>query len=161
MRPTDPTSRCRRTGWRSLELFTQIDIDASPARIWAVLTDFSAYAEWNPCIPRAAGEARAGSRLEVEIAWPGLRRGPYVLQVLDAEPTRELRWLGHLGRPGLMDGDHRFVIEPIGDGRSRLVQNERFSGWLVPLMAPWLRRNVLVGFERMNAALKAWVEGRA
>lgn len=159
--PTHPASCARRTGWRSLELHTEIDIDADPERIWAVLTDFPAYAAWNPCIPKAAGEARAGSRLEVKIAWPGLKPGPYVLQVLDVKPARELRWLGHLGRPGLMDGDHRFLIEPIGSDRSRLTQRERFSGWLVPLMAPWLRRNVLVGFERMNAALKARVEGVA
>ncbi len=161
MHPTDPASRARRTGWRRLELHTQIDIDAAPERIWTVLTDFPAYADWNPCIPKAAGEAHAGSRLEVEIAWPGLKRGPYVLQVLSAQPAQELRWLGHLGRPGLMDGDHRFIIEPLGSDRARLIQTERFSGWLVPLMAPWLRRNVLVGFERMNAALKARVEGAA
>lgn len=156
--PAHPASRVRRNGLRSLELHTEIDIDAEPERVWAVLTDFPAYAAWNPCIPRAAGEARPGSRLEVEIAWPGLKRGPYVLQVLGAEPARELRWLGHLGRPGLMDGDHRFVIEHIGSARSRLIQSERFNGWLVPLMAPWLGRNVRVGFERMNAAIKARAE---
>lgn len=161
LNPTHPASYARRTGWRSLELHTQIDIDAAPERIWAALTDFPAYAAWNPCIPRAAGTARAGSRLEVEIAWPGLKRGPYVLRVVGAQPARELRWLGHLGRPGLMDGDHRFTIEPLGSDRARLIQTERFSGWLVPLMAPWLRRNVLVGFERMNTALKARVEGVA
>lgn len=161
MRPADPTSRISRQGLFSLSLHTEIVIAASPQAIWQALTDFPAYAAWNPCIPKAAGEARVGSRLDVEIAWPGLKRGPYALQVLHAQPARELRWLGHLGRPGLMDGDHRFVIEPLDSGRSRLIQSERFQGWLVPLMAPWLGRNVLVGFERMNAALKARVEGAA
>lgn len=158
MRPADPASRARRTGLLTLRLETETVIEATAQGIWAVLADFTAYAQWNPCIPQAAGEARAGSRLEVEIHWPGLRRRPYVLQVTCAEPGRELAWLGHMGPPGRMDGDHRFRIEPFGQSRCRLVQSETFRGWLVPLMAPWLRRNVLVGFERMNAALKARAE---
>lgn len=158
MRPADPASRASRSGLLTLHLATETLIEASAERIWGVLTDFAAYAQWNPCIPQAAGEARAGSRLEVEIHWPGLQRGPYVLRVTRAEPGRELAWLGHMGRPGRLDGDHRFRIEPMQGGRCRLVQTETFRGWLVPLMAPWLRRNVLVGFERMNAALKARAE---
>lgn len=76
MRPADPTSRMSRQGLFSLSLHTEIVIAASPQAIWQALTDFPAYAAWNPYIPKAAGEARAGSRLAVEIAWPGLKRGP-------------------------------------------------------------------------------------
>ncbi len=158
MRPADPDSRARFAGPLTLILHTETPIAAAAERIWAVLTDFPAYAQWNPCIPRAAGEARTGGRLAVQIHWPGLRPGPYTLTLTAVEPGRELAWLGHMGRPGWMDGDHRFRIEPLGPGRCRLVQTETFRGWLVPLLAPWLRRNVLAGFERMNAALKARAE---
>jgi hypothetical protein len=158
MRPTDPASQARRSGPLTLTLHTETPVEADADRIWRVLTDFPAYAQWNPCIPRANGEARTGSRLEVEIHWPGLKPGPYRLTLTAVEPGRTLAWLGHMGRPGLLDGDHRFLIEPLTQGRCRLTQTETFRGWLVPLMAPWLRRNVLLGFERMNAALKRRAE---
>ena len=40
-------------------------------------------------------------------------------RVLKAEPNRELRWLGHLGIPGLFDGEHIFTIEPLDQERVR------------------------------------------
>ena len=50
-------------------------------------------------------------------------------------PNMELRWIGHLLMPGIFDGEHRFAIEPIGAERVRFVQEERFTGLLVPFLA--------------------------
>lgn len=154
-----PATRVLRPSLRHLTLHTEILIDAGPQRVWQVLTDFAGYPAWNASIPQAEGEARAGTRLRVVIQWPGLQAGPYQLQILNATAGRELRWLGHFGRTGLMDGDHRFTLEPSGEGQTKVIQSEHFSGWLVPFFAPWLRKNVRLGFELMNAALKKRVEG--
>ena len=78
--------------------------------------------------------------------------------VLVADPNRELRWLGHLWVPGLFDGEHSFTIEPLGEGRVRFIQQERFSGLLLPLLSKTLDRDTLRGFEEMNRALKLRVE---
>jgi Polyketide cyclase / dehydrase and lipid transport len=52
------------------ELRREIDIDAPPAAVWAVLTDTRSYSEWNPFMPHLAGELRDRcGRLQ----WP--RRG--------------------------------------------------------------------------------------
>jgi hypothetical protein len=152
------TSQIRRDSMLGMTLHTEIVIEASPKRVWDVLTDFAGYQDWNQSIPHAQGVASAGTLLRVTIHWPGLRSSPYVLEILAAVPDRELRWMGRFGRAGLMDGDHRFVVEPIGDKRCKVTQTEYFCGWLVPLFAPWLKRNVLSGFEQMNSALKNRVE---
>jgi hypothetical protein len=76
-----------------------------------------------------------------------------------AEANHELRWLGRLVAPGVFDGEHRFTIEPTARG-SRLVQEERFTGLLVPFLARSLRRGTLPGFERMNEALKERAEAQ-
>jgi hypothetical protein len=78
--------------------------------------------------------------------------------VLEVVPGRTLRWLGHLLIPGLFDGEHHFTIEPLDANRSRFVQQERFSGLLVPLFAKSLDEHTLAGFQAMNAALKAGAE---
>ena len=49
------------------ELRTEMEIDASADAIWAVLTDPSRYAEWNPLVVEAAGEVREGEKLEVRL----------------------------------------------------------------------------------------------
>lgn len=44
------------------QLASTIDIDASPQRVWQVLTDFAAYPDWNPFIVRAEGRPEEGVR---------------------------------------------------------------------------------------------------
>ena len=139
-------------------LHSETAIQASSQRVWDVLTDFAAYPEWNPFIPRITGSLETGSRLDVQLQPPGSRGVRMRPTVQAAEPPRELRWLGHLGVPGLFDGEHRFRIEPLGTARVRFVQEERFSGLLAPLVLRFVERGTRQGFESMNQALKVRAE---
>ena len=67
--------------------------------------------------------------------------------VLVAELERELRWLGRLFVPGLFDGEHRFLIEPLSEHRVRFVHSEVFSGLLLPLLWRSLDTQTRQGFE--------------
>lgn len=139
-------------------LHTEIEIDASAERVWAVLSDFSSYPQWNPFVRSVVGAPQQGARLQTAIQPSGgkvLRFSPVVLA---AETGRELRWLGRFLFPGLFDGEHRFLIEPLGEGKVRFQQSERFSGLLVTLLRGSLDRNTKRGFEEMNRALKARAE---
>jgi hypothetical protein len=139
------------------ELRREIDIDAPPDRVWAVVSDWAAYPEWNPFLRRIDGELREGARLEVRIAPPDARAMTFKPTVRAVEANRELRWLGRLVLPGLIDGEHSLRIEPLDGGRSRFIQSERFTGLLVGLIGGTLSKTE-AGFEQMNAALKARVE---
>jgi hypothetical protein len=139
------------------ELRSEIEIDAPPERVWQVLIDFGAYSQWNPFIHSIEGEPRVGSRLKVRIEPPGARGMTFRPTVRVAEPARELRWLGRLFVPGLVDGEHRLALEPLEGGRSSFVQSERFSGLLVGLITGTLAATER-GFEQMNQALKTRAE---
>ena len=78
-----------------------IEIDASPARVWATFTDTEAFPSWNPFITKLDGEPRPGARLSVRIQSAGGRASTFRPNVLTAEPERELRWLGRVLMPGL------------------------------------------------------------
>ncbi|TME30788.1 MAG: SRPBCC domain-containing protein, partial [Chloroflexi bacterium] len=116
-------------------LDTQIDIDAPAERVWGTLTNIADYSIWNRFIPHLAGTLAPGERLEVRIEPPGGAAMTFRPTVLAVEAARELRWLGHLLISGLFDGEHQFEIHPLGSGRVRFVQQERFTGVLVPLFA--------------------------
>jgi len=74
-------------------------------------------------------------------------------KVIRSQTARELRWLGHLGVPGIFDGEHYFQLQPGPDGGTRLVQGEKFTGFTVPLFGGVLRKSEK-GFEMLNQALK-------
>ena len=139
------------------ELRREIEVEAPPGRVWAVVIDFAAYPDWNPFIRRISGVLLEGGRLEVRIEPPEARATTFRPTVRAVEANRELRWLGRLLVPGIFDGEHSLRIEPLDGGRSRFVQSERFSGVLVGLVKGTLAKTE-AGFEQMNTALKARVE---
>src|SRR5437667_12886986 len=95
-----------------LELRTEIEIDAPPERVWAVLIDFEKFPDWNPFIRRSHGNWLVGSRLDVLLGASGTR--PMRLRPTGQAgvPHRGLRWLGRLGLPWLFDGQHALQIGP-------------------------------------------------
>ena len=53
---------------------TSIEVSAPPDRVWAVLTDFPSYPDWNPFIKRmevTTGELKAGGRAKIFAQPPG------------------------------------------------------------------------------------------
>jgi hypothetical protein len=140
------------------QLRTEIDIDATPERVWQVLTDFGSYPQWNPFMTRASGTPVRGERLTIHMQPEGGRAMTFRPTVREAVPQRSLRWLGHLLVPGIFDGEHSFTIEPRAGGGVRMVQQENFKGALVPMLAKSLDRRTLPAFERMNQALKQRAE---
>jgi hypothetical protein len=140
------------------EIVTEIEIDAPPERVWSVLSDFGSFGEWNPFIPAIEGEAKVGSRLAVTIQPPGGKRMTFKPTVLNADPDRELRWLGRVVVPGLADGEHVLGLEPLAVERTRFVQREEFRGPLWLLLGGTLKKTEH-GFVAMNEALKRRVEG--
>lgn len=138
---------------------TETMIAASPEEVWAVLTDFDAYPNWNPFICRIEGSAVVGRRLRTELTQsPDAKPMRFSPRVLAAEPARTLRWLGHVIMPGLLDGEHGFHLRAAPGGYTRFQQNERFSGVLVPFVRTKLQTETASSFKAMNNALKSRVE---
>ena len=135
------------------EIHSETTIEASADEVWAVLSDFGSYGEWNPGMESVQGEATVGTRLTIRFALNGGRVMTMRPTVLVAEPARELRWLGRLLMPGLFDGEHRFTIEEREPGRVTFMQDERFRGLLVPFLRKMIEVDTLATFHAVNEAL--------
>lgn len=135
---------------------TRVRIDAPVSTAWRVLMDVEAYPEWNPEVQFHTPPA-LGRRVPMTVRLFGRRLTVRVL-MLEVEPERELRWRG--GARGLMTGTHYFKLEPQGDAATLVVHGERFAGLGVPLLWPFLGRELCAFYERINGALKARCEAQ-
>ena len=133
-----------------------VEINASPERVWAILTDLPGHASWDPFITAISGSLVPGQKLNVTIKPPGGRQMSFKPTVTSVVENRELAWLGRLVMPGLFDGAHRFTLEPTQSG-TKLQASESFSG-LIVAFSGGLLQNTQQGFEQLNAALKRRAE---
>src|SRR5262249_38293578 len=94
--PPPPTRQGAEEELLSITISTSVEIDAPKQLVWDVLTDFSAYREWNPYM-EIEGTLRVGTKLTVSMGAGGGRGMVFKPAVLAATPGEELRWLGKLG----------------------------------------------------------------
>lgn len=136
---------------------TSIIIKATIEQVWQVLTDFKTYPVWSPTIKSFGQEPVLGQRCSVMLEQPDgfkIKMNPRFLRI---DSNRELRWKGKLFIPGIFDGEHYFILEPMEEGQVRLIQGELFSGILIPFCGKLLL-TTRQGFELFNTALKQRVE---
>ncbi len=136
------------------EIVTEIQINASPEKVWSVLAAGHDWGSWNPFVVRVEGELKVGARLKNTLVMKG--RKPMVIapKVLVADSAKELRWLGRLGFRGLFDGEHYFLLKPKDNG-TQLVHGEKFSGILIGMLN---MSDAKESFEALNRGLKAQAE---
>jgi hypothetical protein len=139
------------------ELRTEIEIQASPDKVWQVLTNLDKYPDWNPFIHHAIGTAKVGEKVDITVS-SGSKEMTLHCTVVKVEPNKELCWKYHVILPGLFRGEHSFIIEPIENNKVRFVDREIFNGLLVSSQAKDIATNSKQGFQAMDKALKVKAE---
>ena len=110
---------------------SQIEIDAPPDAVWAVLTDLPRWPAWRSAIARTEGTVEPGSRIKVWVeANPG-RAFPLTV----TELTRSRRMVLQGGMPlGLFRGVRTYDLDAVGPGRTHITMREVYSGPLARLI---------------------------
>lgn len=136
------------------EIVTEIEIHATPERVWKVLTDCRAYSEWNPFVYDVRGEIEVGNHFEAMLKTP--ERRPVKLRglVLKMVPRREFRWQGNLGFTGLFDGEYVFEIHSPAPKLVRFTNRKVYKGLLTSMVFSRTIDRIRRGVEAMNFALK-------
>lgn len=134
-----------------LELRTSVELKATPAQVWAVLTDFPSYGRWHPLL-KLSGTAAPGAEIALSA-----RRDPKSSRYRSAEgeiiacdePVR-LGW--RLGIPRLFGIEESFTLQADGDG-TILRHQVRYTGFLAALTAPLARRRAQRSMDLFDALL--------
>jgi hypothetical protein len=135
------------------DIRTEIEINASPEKVWQILSDFENFPSWNPFVVKVSGEPRVGETLKIDVQLPESMKTSFTPKVLVAEPNKELRWVGTMPL-NTFRGEHFYQIEPLGENKIRFVHGEHFSGWLVGLIWLIIGKQTEKGYRIMNEALK-------
>jgi hypothetical protein len=135
---------------------SDIFIDRPPADVWYVVSNSTAYSDWNPFITRVDGDFRAGETIRIVLG-----HGPdsMVLRptVLVVRPQHDICWRGSLWIRGVFDGTHCIHLA-VTTGGTRLEQTESFSGLLVGRLTKDVIVETQRNFQAMNVAVKQRAE---
>lgn len=140
----------------------RVGVQAPAEVIWEQIYDLASWSEWNPLYPRAEGQIRIGTELDLTLALPGEAHRTIRPKVLDWVPNEQLHWrLTMLG--GLVSNVRYIEIEALGPQNCILANGEVFGGLLGTFVARQVGRSVNRGFAQMGEALKdraesAWRE---
>ncbi len=140
------------------QLKTQIAINATPQKVWSVLTNFANYPIWNPFIKELTGNVTVGSKIKARLQPEGQKGMVFTPKVLVFETNKKFSWQGHFIIPGLFDGEHIFELIDNGNGTTTFIQRENFKGILIPMLKKMIDGPTKQGFEAMNQKLKELAE---
>ncbi|HRG49419.1 MAG TPA: SRPBCC domain-containing protein [Pseudomonadales bacterium] len=125
-------------------------INASAETVYAALTDFAAYPQWNPWIVAVQGEPSEGSAV---IATNNEGK-VYYHRILDAERPKRFRWCDVGWFTRFAYGERARSIEPIDDTHCHYRCELSISGPLC-LLAHWLYgRGIQTGMQTEADALQ-------
>lgn len=142
-----------------VRIHTEIEIAAPKEVVWAVITDFARYGEWNPVMPNLRTKAELGARLDWRSDIGGQRR-ELNGTMMCVKPAAELAWTGPVSSFARVQfwGHHQLIIEERDASRVRFVNTEGFGGVISLLVSEFLQNDVRRTYEAHNAALKARAE---
>jgi hypothetical protein len=136
----------------------RIGVQATPERIWEVLSNLERWADWNPMYPQAAGHIAIGGTLNLLEHVAGRADRRIDARIVDWTPYAQLI----LRVEGGMFA-HRlqyFEIDPLtADGQGCIfAAGAFFNGWRGKALAQREARGLKIGFGLLCEALKAKVE---
>lgn len=129
-------------------------IQASPEKVWAILTNAAGYPEWDPGIDRVEGRIASGEKITAYTkASPGRA---FPVTVAEFVPGRKMVWSS--GMPlGLFKGERTFTLSPGSGGATEFTIREVFTGPLLPMIGRSIP-DLTSTFEQFAAGLKKRAE---
>ena len=133
-----------------IHVISEIEIPASPRRVWDVLIDFANYPRWNPDVA-IRGVAATGNEVEWSSgSTPVERRKWTTALIIECDEPRTIAW--SLGVRGLFTLEERFSLERISHG-TMLRHEVVCRGVISKLIGERIRRRVDLRLSAINIGL--------
>ena len=137
----------------SVKIEHRLGLPVPAEAIWAVISDFNHWSEWNPLYPRAEGVLRIGAPLSLDLALPGQAVRQIKPVILDWVPNDQIHWRLSLAG-GLVKTIRYLEIEKLSETGCIFANGEVFDGPLGPFAARQMGASIRAGFKAMGEAVK-------
>jgi hypothetical protein len=127
----------------------EVDIRASSARIWSLLTNAPDFPRWNSTVARITGEIAPGGQLQIHV--PIAPNRTFRPKVTQFEQNRRMVWRD--GTAPIFNGVRIFELSLNSDGTTRFSMQETLTGLILPMVKSSLP-NFGPVFERYALDLK-------
>lgn len=134
----------------------EFTINAPIEKAWALLENFDNYKNWNSMITFKK-KPQVGKTILMRVSLNG-KKITTPVTFLKIEKNKKLAWKG--GPKGLITGEHYFLLEAIDERSCKMIQGEKFSGLLVPIMWPFLKNTLNTLYEKTNEDIQKALEFR-
>ena len=128
-----------------------VGIDATPEKIWSLLTNVSDAPRWNSTITQIDGRVALGEQLKIKVP---ISTRTFSVKVDMFEPHRCLVWSDG---NAVFRGVRTYTLTPKGSGSTAFSMEEVFTGFMLPLIGLSLPDFKPV-FEQYAADLKKEAE---
>lgn len=129
----------------------EIDIRATAARIWSLLTDAADVPRWNSTVTSVEGRVAPGERLTIKVP---ISKRTFSVKVDVFEPSTRLVWSDG---NAVFRGVRTYTLMSNADDSTTFMMEEVFTGVMLPLIGLSLPDFKPV-FERYASDLKAEAE---
>jgi hypothetical protein len=138
-----------------------VEINASPATVWGVLTDLPRYGEWNPFVEACSSTLIVGEPIEMKVrifsAFAQQQR-----ETILAHESGTLLTYGIAPLPlDLLSSSRSHVISSLDGGRTLYESRFRLGGRLSGLVSMMMGAKLRAGFSAMTNAVVVRAEALA
>jgi hypothetical protein len=135
-----------------------VDIAATPAHVWHVLTAFDSYSTWHPTLSAdgTVPEVAAGAGVDLRLSGGVAGDQAFTTQIVEADAPYRLAW--QAGVPDVFFGRHTFELSPLPQGGTRVTDTERWTGTMAASVVAEHRAALQAEYARSAAALKTVAE---
>lgn len=133
------------------------DINASPEKVWSIITDARGLPTWDSGIERVEGTIAPGETIKLYVKVNPGRAFP--LKVSGFDPPRRMVFSG--GMPlGLFKGVRTYSLAPLAGGGTAFKMREEYTGPLLGMIWKSIP-DLNPSFQQFARGLKQKAEGRA
>lgn len=133
-----------------------IIIEASPEKVWSVLTDFEKLNEWSSSFQNLSGYFNKGGQIEVVFKAPFGGDTTMKKFLFLFKEKQIFGWTG-VFLMGMKDY-HKHSLKELPNGNTEFTQTDRVSGGMSFLLGGMLEKQMQKGYNVFNEELKNRVE---